>query len=348
MTAAGAAGETLAEMTKVLGLGPGEAPFAASLSEVARELDHASTSSRQGSETPLEWSMANRLFAERSYVFLEKFSTFLERHYGAGVEGVDFSSVPEAARVQINSWITQKTKGRVADILSPNAVTPLSRLILVNALYLKAPWAEVFPMRATRDEPFHLGDGRSISTPFMRRTDRFPYAETAAFKAVGVPFSHGGLQALFIVPTPGRALEDLLAELSGEELSNLANGGSERLDLAVPKFTFEGATLNLKELFYSLGMARAFDSPPGSADFSRMTGKPDLFISGIFHKVFVAIDENGAEAAASTAVSMKVRGMPVVEPDPIRLVVDRPFLFAIQHRSSGMCLFLGAIGTPQG
>ena len=107
----------------------------------------------------------------------------------------------------------------------------------------------------------------------------------------------------------------------------------------------------LGQILRGLGMKSAFDEPRGSVNFNGMADrKPHdyLRISEVFHKTFVAVDEHGTEAAAATAVAMvTTKGMISKPTEPFVLRVDRPFLFAIQHRPSGACLFLGRVIDPR-
>jgi serpin B len=168
---------------------------------------------------------------------------------------------------------------------------------------------------------------------------------------VSLPYEGGGFQFLILLPDPGVKLAQLEARLTPELLSGLAAVQREKVALFLPKFRIQPPTLDLAESLKKLGMRTAFDEPRGSANFERMAErKPDdyLFIGKVLHKTFLDLDENGTEAAAATAVAMmRATSMPVPENPPVEVRVDRPFLFAVQHRSSGACLFLGRITDPR-
>jgi serpin B len=190
-----------------------------------------------------------------------------------------------------------------------------------------------------------------VEVPTMAQTGRLGYARRDGFQAVSLPYEGGGFQFLILLPDPGVKLAQLEARLTPELLSGLAAVQREKVALFLPKFRIQPPTLDLAESLKKLGMRTAFDEPRGSANFERMAErKPDdyLFIGKVLHKTFLDLDENGTEAAAATAVAMmRATSMPVPENPPVEVRVDRPFLFAVQHRSSGACLFLGRITDPR-
>lgn len=340
MTAVGAEGDTRAEMVAVLGLGEDEGAFADGLRSIGRDLTRAAEMSPP--ENRFEWGMANRLFGEVTYPFRSEALAFLRERYGSPLEAVDFRTAADGTRQRINGWVAEETRGRIADLIPPGGVDGLTRLVLVNALFLKAPWRESFPERATRGAPFYRRDGRTVEAPTMRHEASMTFLETARFTAVGVPYRDGALQAVVVVPAGTATIHEVLSELSVEDLERIGGAEPTAVDLALPKFTVRGEELDLVPNLRRLGLRHIFGS---GADFGRFTDRRDIFVGNVFHKTFVAVDERGTEAAAATAVVM-AKSLPMNKPAPRRVVVDRPFLFAIQHRPSGLCLFLGVIEDP--
>jgi serpin B len=224
------------------------------------------------------------------------------------------------------------------------------RLVLVNAIYLKAPWAQEFSTNATKPRPFHLNGGQAQNVPTMERQDRFGYAQQDGYRVVTIPYSGNDIQFLILLPDAVDGLAALEAKLTPQLLTTAANPGIADLNLELPRFKLEPPLLRLSEALKELGMKSAFDQPEGSANFDRMAPRqPDdyLKISEVFHKTFLELDEKGTEAAAATAVMMmRVTSAVGKKPQPIEVRVDRPFLFAIQHRPSGACLFLGRVTNP--
>jgi serpin B len=227
----------------------------------------------------------------------------------------------------------------------------LTRLVLANALYLKAPWADPFSEKTTQPEPFHVRGGAPVDLPMMRKTARFGYAKHEGFTAVSLPYAGDDLRFLVLLPDEVNGLRALESKLTAHLLAECAKLEKQDVEVHLPKFKLEPPTIALAEKLQALGMKSAFDIPQGSANFDKMAPrKPNdyLYISNVFHKTFIAVDEKGTEAAAATAVvMMRATGIARPKPPPIEVKVDRPFVYAVQHVPSGVCLFLGRVTDPR-
>lgn len=336
MAYAGAAGTTAEQMKSTLHYGP---DALASFSKLRGEIANAGP--KDG-----ELEVADRLFGQSGYPFRPEFLELLKAKFAAPFEVVDFESDPAAAARTINAWVEQQTRSRIKDLVPETALDELTRLVLVNAIYLKAQWAQAFEPSATASGPFQLGGGKSVEVPMMSKTARFGYSREKGFTAVSLPYLGGALE--FVVLLPDGELDSLLTALRPDDLARLCELPSKEVALSLPKFRVEPPLLRLGQALSALGMPSAFNTPKGSADFSGIAPrKPDdyLYISEVFHKAFVEIDENGTEAAAATAVVM-MRATMAPSDEPAQVVVDRPFLFAINHPESKTCLFLGRVTNP--
>ena len=216
---------------------------------------------------------------------------------------------------------------------------------------MKAPWAQEFSKHATAPLPFHLLGGKASTAPTMVQVEMLGYMKKSGFTAVTLPYVGGDLQFLILLPDGRDGLADLEQKITAATLAECAKAPQREVHLFLPKFKLTPETMELGDALKSLGMKTAFDQPRGSANFDRMaprTPNEYLFISNVFHKTFLALDEVGTEAAAATAVSVAVAlSAPAPRPEPIEVRVDRPFLFAIQHTASGACLFLGRVTDPR-
>jgi len=360
MTFAGADGETRTEMARVLHLTNDStvpASFAAlqhSLQEMSAKTAELVKQSKKfgGPSEPITLNIANRLFAQKGYAFREAYLSLVKQNFGGAFEPLDFITNPAAATQHINKWVADQTHDRIRDLIPGGALDKTTRLVLANALYLKAPWASEFSQNATQSEPFHVHGGRPADVPMMRKTDKhFGYAKRDGYTAVSLPYAGDDLQFLVLLPDDVNGLHTLESKLTGEMLAQCAKLQTRDVDLHLPKFKLEPPTITLAEKFEALGMRTAFDQPKGSANFDKIaprTPQDYLYISQIFHKTFIAVDEKGTEAAAATAVAMMagtaLRSPP---PPPIEVKVDRPFVYAIQHVPSGVCLFLGRVTDPR-
>ena len=359
MTYAGAEGDTRAQMAKVLHYPANGTDVLRAFSALQTELDEltsrtaklaANSQKSGGPSEPITLTVANRLFGQQGYDFRPAYFSLLKETFGAPLEALDFAKNPAGAANQINSWVEKQTRERIRDLIPANALNKDTRLVLANAVYLKAPWANEFNEKATQPGPFHLGDGQSVDVPTMTRKDSYGYAKHEGFVAVALPYAGGDLQLLVLLPATATGLPNLESQLTPALLMDCARLKSEDILLYLPRFKLEPPLFALRETLQALGMESAFDVPQGSANFDGIAPRrPNdyLYISNVFHKTFVEVDEKGTEAAAATAVVMMRATAHFEEAKPIEVRVDRPFLFAIQHRLSGACLFLGRVVDPR-
>ena len=338
MAFAGAAGDTRTQMARALDYAEMDA-----VAEFASLAGALGASESADSKTQL--SMANRLFGQAGYPFHQAFLDTLRDRLGAPMEYADFAKSPLSATKRINGWVEEQTRKKIRNLIPPPAITEETRLVIVNAIYLKAPWLNAFDPKNTREAPFQTAAGASKTLPFLNKTDSFGYWEGDGFKAAALPYADRNFQ--FVVILPDGDPSEFLASVGADFFKQAARMPSRQVALSMPKFRLEPDLLELRPALEKLGMPSAFDIPRGSADFSGIAPRqPDdyLFIDAVFHKAFIEIDEAGTEAAAATAVvMMRATSAPM---EPVRLTVDKPFLFAVQHRPTGACLFLGCVSEP--
>jgi len=360
MTFAGADGETRTEMARVLHL-TNDAGVPGSFNALQHSLEEMSAKTAElvkqskqfgGPSEPITLNIANRLFAQKGYPFRETYLSLVKQNFGGAFEPIDFIANPAAATQHINKWVADQTRDRIRDLIPGDALDKATRLVLANALYLKAPWANEFSAHATKPEPFFIHGGGPSDVPMMQKTsDHFGYARREGFTVVSLPYAGNDLQFVVLLPDEVNGLRGFESKLTCELLAQCAKLERRDVDLHLPKFKLQPATIALAENFEALGMKTAFDKPQGSANFDKIAPrKPNdyLYISQIFHKTFIAVDEKGTEAAAATAVAMLAgSALRAPPPPPIEVKVDRPFVYAIQHVPSGVCLFLGRVTDPR-
>ena len=360
MTFAGADGETRSEMMRVLHFPKNGDAIHQSFSALQKSLDEMAAQSAAvverarkfgGPSEPITLAVANRLFAQTGYNFRDKFRTLVQIYYGAPFEPLDFRKDASGATQHINKWVAEQTHNRIRDLIPAGALNEMTRLVLTNAIYLKAPWVHEFNERVTKPQAFHVRGGAPVDVATMRRQDRqFGYAKREGFAAVSLPYVGNDLQFLVLVPDEVNGLRALESKLTAELLTQCAKLEAHEVDLSLPKFKFEPPTILLGEKLQALGLKSAFDQPRGSANFERIAPrKPNdyFYISQVFHKTFISVDEKGTEAAAATAVAMATASAMIKKQPPVEVKVDRPFIYAIQHVPSGACLFLGRVTDPR-
>lgn len=342
MAAAGARGDTLAEMRKVLRF-PGDP---AATHAAFGKLFKAVTTPDAVGKPAYELSVANALWAQKGYPWRAAYKQTVSAIYGAGLFDVDFVGNPEAARGQINHWVEGQTRDKIKDLLAKGIVTTDTRLVLTNAIYFKGTWASTFDKDATRDLPFRLADGGKVDAPLMFRKGGYSYTEGDGFQALELPYKGNRLGMVVVLPAAPDGLPAVEKALTGDALAKtLANLKYEREVLVhLPRFKAE-KSFNLNEPLKALGMKAAFTP---AADFGGMSdGGPSLSVSDVVHKAFVDVNETGTEAAAATAVVVGLTSAPAQPPKPKVFRADRPFLFLIRDRQTNSVLFLGRLTHPK-
>jgi len=360
MTFAGTDGETRTEMARVLHFPSDASAVSASFASLQHSLEEMSVKTAElvkeskrfgGPSEPITLSIANRLFAQKGYDFREPFLALVKQNFGAAFELLDFVHDSSRATQHINKWVADQTRDRIRDLIPSGALDETTRLVLANALYLKAPWVDPFSEKATRPEPFHIHGSAPVDIPMMRKRDKhFGYAKGEGYTAVSLPYAGYDLQFIVLLPDDVNGLRALESQLTSQMLAKCAKLETREVDLHMPKFKIEPPTILLSEKLEVLGMKTAFNKPAGSADFDRMAPrKPNdyLYISQVFHKTFIAVDEKGTEAAAATAVAMMAGTALIQRPPPVEVKIDRPFIYAIQHVPTSVCLFLGRVTDPR-
>jgi serpin B len=340
MAYAGAAGETEQQMAQALHYVLPQERLHPAFNALDQELAQRGEGAEGKDEGGFRLNVVNATWGQNDYEFLPGYLDVLAENYGAGLRLLDFVGDPEGSRATINDWANQETEGRIKDLIPEGVINGLTRLVLTNAIYFNAAWAHPFSEGATTDGPFTLLDGSEVGVPMMYQSESFLYGEGDGYQAVVLPYDGHELAMAILLPDAGtfEAFEDALdAEAVDTMLSNLA---LQEVELTMPKFEFE-SSFNLVAPLSALGMADAFSS---KADFSRMTGNRELSIDDVIHKSFVSVDEEGTEAAAATAVIMELTA--ALPEEPVKMVLDHPFVFLIRDVQTGAILFVGRVADP--
>ena len=282
--------------------------------------------------------VVNAAFGRRGTEFQPSYLDVLAQHYGTGMFAADFVNAPERERVAINDWVAGNTNDRILDLLPLGSIDPSVVFVLVNTIYFKGSWLDPFDAANTRPETFHAPGG-DASVQMMNGFAE-TYAEGDGYQALELPYIAPALRMLFILPAEGRFAE-IESGLNREVVDSMRGELSRwSVTLKVPKFSFQ-SSFELSAAMQALGMQQAFQM--GAADLSGIAGAPgDIFVSEIFHQTFVAVDEEGTEASAATAVI----GRDVSAPPPADFFLDRPFLFLIYDEPTGQILFVGRVQDP--
>jgi len=337
MTYAGARGETEKQMGRVFHFDKDQRQVHSAFGALQRQLGEA------GNQKGIELSIANALWAQKAHPFLPSFLQTGQGEYQANIAQADFKTGADAVRGEINRWVAQKTKDKIQEILPPGSLDALTRLVLANAIYFKGTWAKQYDKAGTSPQPFHFSPTRQAEVPLMHHFDNVRYMENSDFQAVELPYSSGGLAMVILLPRQMDGcggLENRLAPaLLSEALSQMKQ---QKVEIFLPRFKLE-SSFKLNDTLARMGMSDAFGS---NADFSGLDQTRDLFISGIFHKAWGEVNEEGTEAAAATAVVMARSAALKRPPPPPVFRADHPFVFFIHDTRSGSLLFLGRLADP--
>ena len=337
MTYAGAAGETETEMAKTLHF---QMPKDR-LHEGMKTLQSFWTTTDK--ESGIRLNLANRLWGQESYEFLPAFLQITRGKYGAELARLDFAQ-PDHASQTINEWVEEQTDNKITDLISPDALSPVTRLVLTNAVYFHGNWAEPFEKGLTNEEDFHLTATDKIKVPMMHNWDEARYVAIDQLQILELPYGDGSLSMVVLLPKEIDGLADLEAKLTFQNLQRWTASvkHEDEVQVFLPKFKTT-AQFMLSGTLQAMGMKSAFD--PNTANFSGMTDGEAFFISAVIHKAFVDVNEEGTEAAAATGIAMA--GAAFVEPkEPLLFRADHPFVFMIRDNRNGTIMFLGRITNP--
>jgi serpin B len=343
MTYAGARGETATEMREALHFDLDGVAFHQAMNTLDQVLAGRNREEPPGPddiERKVRLQVANALWGQQGFEFEQEFLDTLAADYGAGMNLVDFVAATEEARRAINAWVSEQTNDRIPELIPSGVLSAMTRLVLTNAVYLDATWARPFDANETWEAPFARLDGSEVSVETMHQQLMAGYAAGDGWQAIELPYVGEELAMMFLVPDTG-AFADVEESVSDGLFDEvLASLEPADVDLSLPKYEFRFKA-SVAQLLRDLGMPMAFD--PSVADFSGMTTADRLFISDVIHEAFIAVDEEGTEAAAATAVVMDLAAAPI---EGINLQIDRPFLFSLYDRETGAVLFMGRVLDP--
>ncbi len=282
---------------------------------------------------------ANALWGQTDYKFVPAFLDILAENYGAGIRTLDFLHAAEDSRLTINKWVSEQTENRIQDLLPKGSIDSLTRLVLTNAVYFKANWFYQFDENNTSNGQFNLLNDNRVTVPMMRQTETFSYTDGNGYQAIELLYQGMKLSMVILLPEKGQfeKFENSLEYPRIQEI--ISNLNNQKVILTMPKFKFT-SEFKLKQTLTDMGMPLAFSN---SADFSGMTVEEGVEISDVIHKAFIAVNEEGTEAAAATGVMIVGVAAPA---KPIEFTIDRPFIFLIRDIETNTTLFMGRVLNP--
>lgn len=334
----GAGGETAAQMKTVLHLSGKDDNF---LKAFNKQLKGLTISVQKG----YQLNIANALFPHEGVTFLPSFQQIGMRDFQAELQTINYGKPSQATEI-INNWISDKTKEKIPNMLQEGELDSSTRLVVVNAVYFNADWVYPFDSKATKPGRFHVPNKPAIEVQMLHQTHAFSFFENEELQGLSLPFVRQSteqplLECVILLPTGDIA--DLENSLNIANLNKwLSSGQSTTLNLQIPKFCFK-KRVSLNEPLIELGMGNAFSY---GADFSKINGSTDLFLSRVLHETYFSFKENGVTAASATTSTLSLKSV-YVPPEKITpFIADHPFLFLIVDTHSKAILFIGRVTNP--
>ncbi|NXP12689.1 ILEU inhibitor, partial [Thinocorus orbignyianus] len=294
--------------------------------------------------------IANKLFGEATFQFLQQYLDSTRTLYHAELEAMDFINAAEKSRKKMNSWVQKQTCGKITDLFPPGSIGCTTVLALVNAIYFKGKWALQFQEKNTREMPFRLNKREHKNVLMMCRTGKYKLARRQEEQVTVLELPYTGEEFSMFILLPENCcdeltgLEELESAITYEKLvewTDMKNVFPKEIDVYLPRFRME-QSCELRPILQALGMRNAFI--PEQADFSGLSVTPALFVSKAIHKSFVEVNEEGAEAAAVSTWIIKIGSSCSFTRYEFR--ADHPFLFLIKHNLSKNILFFGRCCSP--
>lgn len=345
LASAGAQGATRKQIAAVLKLPEGDP-----LHEFSSQLKSVVLADGSGQGGPL-LNFVNRTWVEQTLKLRPSFQKLLKDSYGSEVGSVDFLHEPNEAREKVNAWAKEETNGRIEDLLPEGSIDASTRMVLSNALYFKGAWDNPFAESNTKDSEFYLLDGTSLKVPMMQSKKNQYIKSFQTFKALRLRYAAGNDRRIFsmyiLLPHEKKGLQDLEQSLTQEALSHALSQITLEVpvtDFQLPKFKIS-CGFEVLQALQTLGLTLPFSQ---DADFTEMldsTVTDDLYISNIFHKAFVEVNEKGTEAAAATGAVIRLKCAPMFGQSE-DFVADHPFLFVIKEELTKVILFTGHVTNP--
>ena len=289
-----------------------------------------------------ELNMANALWIQKDYEFRKEFLELVQTYYGGYLQKVDFKNAAKATCMTINRWVEANTNQKIKELIAPDMLDALTRLVLTNAIYFKCNWEEQFYKELTQKTAFTRVNGRKIDVLMMNQTAKYGLMETEEFQALELPYVGNKFSMVILLPRKFNGLYKLERILTLGNLSQwLAKLEKRNVAVSIPKLKMTHQ-LELVSLLQSIGIKDVFSVK--NADLSGITGQRELFLSQIMHKAFVDVNEKGTEAVAITGVVYNCSGGE--HPVPISFRADHPFIFLIRDNYSGNILFFSRVMEP--
>lgn len=323
----GAAGETQAQINKVLGFGEtgadGINAFCKKMLTEAPKLDKLT-----------KVMIANTIYMNQGYQLKPDFVTKAKDYYDAEPETRNFAD--GKTMDVINQWASDHTEKMIDKVLDNDEFDPTAVSYLLNAIYFKGAWAEKFDKANTKDEAFINENNQEVQVPMMHQEHEFNYTENEDCQALCLPYGNNAYRMTILLPKEGRTVYSLAQKLTTQTWQRYQWMGTAIVDVKLPRFESK-TDVDLIPIMSALGMPNAFDDR--LAEFPYFCNA-STYIGLMKQVACIKLNEEGTEAAAVTVIGMKENAMPQ-EPKHVNFHATRPFIYIISEQSTGAIFFIG-------
>lgn len=339
MTYGGAKGETKDQMRRALFLLENDQLVHNSFQYLLQNMNDL-----DNSEKNLVLKTANAIWVESDFKIKEDYKKLVKTKYLSVINGMDFTNKQEKCRIKINNWASENTENKITDLIPKGLISSQTKLVLTNAIYFLADWQNQFKKRYTKEENFYLSNDEKIKTKMMHQTEHFKYTENQKIQIIELPYENDRLSMIVFLPRSNNSNStDSLLTLDSFN-KNIQDLRSEKIRLYLPKFKFTYFS-SLNNVLQEMGMKDAFTNKANFSGINKNERKA-LMISNVLHKAYIDVTERGTEAAAATAVTMKLTSVRPTD-KPIIFRADHPFIFMIYDNKTKQILFVGKLNNPE-
>ncbi|KAK0396238.1 hypothetical protein QR680_001634 [Steinernema hermaphroditum] len=284
--------------------------------------------------------IANKVYVQEGFKILKEYESLIEKEYDGNFQLTDFSDSFKSSKI-VNSWVSQATHGKIQDLINPSMIDSMTRMVLVNAAYLKGSWKTKFDENRTISEQFYQSPDHEKEVRMMNIRGKYGYSKSETAEVLRLPYSDETFVMYIVLPQERYGLQSFVKATNGNDILALFDCCQTRtVQVKIPKFKIE-TSLELTDALKEAGIKNAFDA--SSADFSKMTGDRSLYVSDVVHKAFVEVDETGTEAAAATGAVMRLRcAAPSMPEEVVIFHANHGFLYFIVNTTSKGILFAGS------
>jgi len=294
----------------------------------------------QREKSDINFHNANSLWIQEGLKLNQQFLNINKQYFSSSLHLTDFVKEPEKSRLNINQWVEKNTNNKITNLIQPSSIDNTTRLVLVNALYFKGSWKDKFNKEKNTKDNFQIDKKDNVKTVFMNRYINSWYYSDKYSQIIDITYSNENISLMIILPKSYKKLRKVEKKLNNEYYSNYTqNREKRRINLSLPKFNIE-SEFDLNKTLSELGIKEAFTE---AADFSGITSTEKLYISKVVHKANIAVNEEGTEAAAATAVMMRKTSVLL---EDIDFIVNKPFIYILRNNKNNCIYFMGKIINP--